>query len=43
MMDQVYGEAWLTSMDKVRCQEHESGLGLASRFWNAVVAGYWYV
>ena len=25
MVDQVYGEAWLTSMAKVRCQEYEPG------------------
>ena len=43
MLDQVYGEAWLTSMVKVRCQDHEPGLGLGLGFWKAVGAGYWYV
>ena len=33
MMDQVYGEAWLTSIVKVRCQHHEAGLGLGLGFW----------
>ena len=28
MMDQAYGEALLTSMVKVRCQDNEPGLGL---------------
>ena len=43
MVDKVYGEAWLTTMDMVRCQEHESGLWLGLGFWKAVGAGYWYV
>ena len=43
MVDQVYGEAWLMSMDKVKCQDHEPGLGLGLGFWNAVGAGYRYV
>ena len=43
MVDQVYDEAWLTSMVKVRCQDHEPGLGLGLGFWKAVGAGYWYV
>ena len=28
MVDQVYGESWMTSMVKVRCQEHEPGVVL---------------
>ena len=32
MVDHVYGEAWLTSMVKVRCQGHEPGLGLGLGF-----------
>ena len=32
MVDQVYGEAWLTSMVKVRCQLHEPGLVLGLGF-----------
>ena len=43
MLDQVYGKAWWTSMVKVRCQDHEPGLGLGLRFWKAVGAVYWYV
>ena len=43
MVDQVYGEAWLTSMIKVSCQNHEPGLGLGLGFWERVGAGYWYV
>ena len=43
MVDQFYGEAWLTSMVMVRCQVHEPGLGLGLGFWKAVGAGYRYV
>ena len=43
MVDHVDGEAWLTSMVMVRCQEQEPGLGLGFGFWKAVGAGYWYV
>ena len=43
MVDQVYGEACLTSMVKVKCQDHEPGLGLGLGFWKAVEALYWYV
>ena len=32
MVDQVYGEAWLMSMVKVKCQDHETGVGLFSGF-----------
>ena len=32
MLDQVYVEAWFTSMFKVRCQEHEPGRGLGLGF-----------
>ena len=27
MVDYVYGEAWMTSMAKVRCQDQKPGLG----------------
>ena len=43
MVDQFYGETWLTSMVKVRCQDDEPGLGLGLGFWKAVGAGYWYI
>ena len=43
MVDQIYGAAWLTSMVKVRCQDHEPGLGLGLGFWKAVGAGYWFI
>ena len=43
MVYQVYGEAWLTSIDKVRCQDHEPGIGLGLGFWKAVGAGNWLV
>ena len=43
MVDQVCGEAWMTSMVKVRCQDHEPGLGIGLGFWKAVGAGYLYV
>ena len=43
MVDQVYGEARLTSKVKVRNQDHEPGLGLGLGFWEAVRVGYWYV
>ena len=43
MVDQVYGEACLTSIVKVRCQDHKSGTGLGLDFWKAVWAGYWLV
>ena len=31
-MGQVHSEAWLTSMNKVRCQDQEPGLGLGLGF-----------
>ena len=34
MVDQVYGEAWLTSMIKVSFQNHEPGIGLGLVFGN---------
>ena len=43
MVDQFHGEEWLASMVKVRCQDHEQGLGLGLGIWKAVVAAYWYV
>ena len=43
MVDQVYGETWLTPMIRVSCQNHEPGLGIGSDFGEAVGAGYWYV
>ena len=43
MVDQVYGEAWLTSKVEVSCQDHEPGLGFELGFWKAVEALYWYV
>ena len=43
IVDQDYGEAWLTSLVKMRCQDQEPGLGLGLGFWKAVGAGYWYV
>ena len=43
MVDQLYGEAWLTSIVKVRCQNHEPGIGLGLVFRKAVWAGYWLV
>ena len=42
-MDQVYGEAWWTSMFKARCQDHEPGLRLGLGICKVVVAGYWFV
>ena len=32
MVEQVYGEAWLTSMMKVMCQDHETRARLRVRF-----------
>jgi len=43
MVDQVYGEARMTSMVKVRCQDPEPGVVLGLGFWKAVGAGNWYV
>ena len=43
MVDPVYGDAWLTSMVKGSCQDHEPGLQLGLSFWKAVGAGYWHV
>ena len=43
MVDQVYGEACLTSMVKVRCQDHKPGLDIGLGMWKNVGAGYWYV
>ena len=43
MLDQVYGEAWWTSIVKVRCQDHEPRVGLGLGFQKAVGAVYWYV
>ena len=40
---QVYDEAWLSSLFKVRCHDRETGLGLGLRFWKAVDAQYFYV
>ena len=40
MVDQFYGEAWLTSMVKVRCQDHKPVLGLWLGFWKALAAMY---
>ena len=39
MVDQIYGAAWLTSMVKVRCQDHEPELGLGLGFWKAAGLG----
>lgn len=41
MVDQVNGEAWLMSMIKVCCKNHDTGLQLGLRFWEAVGVGYW--
>ena len=38
MVDQVYGETWLTSMVEVRSHDHEPCLGLRLGFWEAVEA-----
>ena len=43
MVDQIFGESWLTSMDKVRCHDHEPREVLCLGFWKAVGAGYWYI
>ena len=32
MVDQIYGEAWLTSMVQVIRQDHEPGLGVGLGF-----------
>ena len=40
---QVYDEACLTSMLKVRCENNETGLGLRLGFWKAVDEPYCYV
>ena len=40
---QVYDDARLTSMLKVRCQDNETGIGLGLGFRKAVDAGYCYV
>ena len=43
MVDQVFGEAWMTSMVQVRFQDHEPVLGIGLGFWKALGAGYLYV
>jgi len=42
MVDQVYGEAWVTSVVKVGIQDDGPGLGLGLGFWEAVEGWYFY-
>ena len=43
MVDHVYGEAWVTSVVKVWCQDLGPGLDLGLGFWEAVEEWYCYV
>jgi len=43
MLEQGYGEAWVTSMFQVSCQDHWPVLGLGLGFSLVVERGYCYI